>query len=169
MVPCSSSARGATPVRLYVVRHAHAGERSAWDGHDDERPLTRKGRRQAAAISDALAHAGISRLVSSPTVRCIQTFEPLAARLGLAVELDGRLSEGTPAVTALALADELHGEPRAAAVCSHGDIVPELLRIWRATTVRFTGPLVWPKGSTWVISWAGDRWTTARYIPPPRA
>ncbi len=154
-------------MRLYVVRHTHAGSRSSWDGPDETRPLTTKGRRQAAVIADALAAAGVSRLVSSPYRRCTQTFDPLADHLGLPVEDDVRLAEGAEGVDALALADEVRKEHDAAALCSHGDVIPAMLRVLKATTTRFKDPLIWPKGSTWVVTWDGDRWNKARYIPPP--
>jgi 8-oxo-(d)GTP phosphatase len=154
-------------MRLYVVRHGHAGSRSQWDGHDESRPLTTKGRRQAEAIADALAPVAPGRLVSSPHRRCTQTLDPLAVRTGLPVEPDPRLAEGSDGVDALALADELCKEHDAAVVCSHGDVIPEMLRILKATTARFKDPFVWPKGSTWVVTWNGERWTKARYIPPP--
>jgi 8-oxo-dGTP diphosphatase len=80
---------------------------------------------------------------------------------------DPRLAEGATGEHALALADELRKEHDAAVVCSHGDVVPALLRILKATTARFKDPLVWPKGSTWVVTHDGDRWTKARYIAPP--
>jgi 8-oxo-dGTP diphosphatase len=154
-------------MRLYVVRHAHAGSRSSWDGPDEERPLTPKGRRQAAGITDALAGAGVTRLVSSPFRRCTQTLEPFAQRLGLAIEVDDRLAEGAGGLDALALADELAREHDAAVVCTHGDVIPELLRTLNATTTRFKDPFIWPKGSTWVISGDGGVWTRARYMAPP--
>lgn len=154
-------------MRLYVVRHAHAGSRSAWDGPDESRPLTTKGHRQAAAIADALEATGATRLVTSPYRRCVQSLEPLAARLDVAIEHDGRLAEGASGADALALADELAKEPEAAVACSHGDVVPELLRILHATTTRFKDPFVWPKASTWVVTWDGEQWARARYLPPP--
>lgn len=154
-------------MRLYVVRHAHAGSRSSWDGPDESRPLTTKGHKQSAAVADMLAASGASRLISSPYRRCVQSLEPLALRLGLVVEEDLRLAEGADGVDALALADELRKEREAAVVCSHGDVIPEMLRILKATTARFKDPFVWPKGSTWVVTWDGEAWTKARYIPPP--
>jgi 8-oxo-dGTP diphosphatase len=154
-------------MRLYVVRHGHAGGRSGWDGPDEGRPLTHKGRRQALAIADALAASGLGRLVSSPYRRCTQTLEPLADRLGLTVDGDMRLAEGADGVEALTLADELCKEHDAAVVCSHGDVIPDMLRILKATTARFKDPFIWPKGSTWVVTWDGDRWADARYIAPP--
>jgi phosphohistidine phosphatase SixA len=154
-------------VRLYVVRHAHAGSRSAWEGPDEARPLTNKGHRQSDAIAAELAAAGISRLVSSPYRRCVDTLEPLARHLELAVESDDRLAEGADGVAALELADELAKEPEAAAVCSHGDVIPELLRILKATTTRIKDPFIWPKASTWAVTWDGACWSKARYIAPP--
>ncbi|HEX6418748.1 MAG TPA: phosphoglycerate mutase family protein [Acidimicrobiales bacterium] len=154
-------------MRLYVVRHGHAGSRSAWDGPDHRRPLSPKGRRQAKAIADALAPAGVGRLVSSPHRRCVQTLEPLAQRLGLPVEDDPRLAEGAGGADALALADEVRDGYEAVAVCSHGDVIPDMLRILNATTARFKDPFVWPKGSTWVLIWNGERWSKARYMAPP--
>jgi phosphohistidine phosphatase SixA len=154
-------------MRLYVVRHAHAGSRSSWDGPDETRPLTNRGRHESDAIADGLRSAGVTRLVSSPYRRCTQTLDPLAARLGLAVESDARLAEGAGGDEALTLADELRKEPEAAVVCSHGDVIPELLRILKATTARFRDPFIWPKASTWVVTWDGGRWSKARYIAPP--
>jgi 8-oxo-dGTP diphosphatase len=154
-------------MRLYVVRHAHAGSRSHWDGPDHARPLTTKGQRQSAAIADTLAATGAGRLVSSPTRRCVQTLEPLAERLGLAIDEDRRLAEGASGAEALALADERRGEHEAAVVCSHGDVIPDMLRVLKATTTRFSDPFVWPKASIWVVTWDRGRWSRARYIPPP--
>lgn len=156
-------------MRLYVVRHAHAGSRSAWEGPDEARPLTKKGLRQSDAIAAELRSAGVSRLVSSPYRRCIQTLEPLAFHLDLPVEPDERLAEGAGGVAALELADELAKEPEAAAVCSHGDVIPELLRILKATTARIKDPFIWPKASTWAVTWDGECWSKARYIAPPEA
>ncbi len=156
-----------SPVRLYVVRHAHAGHRVQWDGSDLTRPLTRKGWRQSEAIADMLEAVGVDRLVSSPYTRCVQTFEPLAARLDVPVEADERLTEGASGEAALELADDLRKQHATAAICSHGDIIPEMLRVLKATTTRFKEPLVWPKGSTWVLTWDTDRWSQARYIAPP--
>ena len=154
-------------MRLYVVRHADAGGRSSWDGPDETRPLTNRGRHQADAIAEDLRSAGVTRLVSSPYRRCTQTLVPLAAHLGVAVESDERLAEGAGGDDALALADELRKESEAAVVCSHGDVIPELLRILKATTARFRDPFIWPKASTWVVTWDGDCWSKARYIAPP--
>lgn len=48
---------------------------------------------QAKRLPDALARFPISRLVSSPQVRSIQTAQPVADALGLSVDVDQRLAE----------------------------------------------------------------------------
>ena len=79
---------------IFVVRHAKAGSRHEWDGDDDtERPLTKPGRRQAAALAARLAGEQVTGLWSSPYVRCVQTIEPLAEVLGLDIVTDPRLAE----------------------------------------------------------------------------
>jgi len=103
-----------------LLRHASAGDRSTWGGDDRLRPLDEGGYAQALALADALAERGIARVVSSPYVRCVETVEPLAAALGLAVELDERLAEGEGGAGALALLAELAG---AGVACTHGDVV----------------------------------------------
>jgi 8-oxo-dGTP diphosphatase len=153
-------------MRLYVIRHGHAGSKAAWEGPDGARPLSRRGHKQASGIAEHLAGVGLSRLVSSPSLRCVQTLEPLADQLGLRIDADDRLLEGADADRALLLADELGKERMAAAICSHGDVIPDMLRILKGGTTRFKDPFIWPKGSIWVLTRDGARWSKARYIPP---
>jgi len=105
-----------------LLRHASAGDRDAWVGDDRLRPLDERGRRQALALHE-LADRGIRRIASSPYVRCIETVEPLAATLGLEVEIDARLAEGADPDDALAFLSELDG----GVACTHGDVVEALL------------------------------------------
>ncbi|MDP1819211.1 MAG: phosphoglycerate mutase family protein [Acidimicrobiales bacterium] len=151
--------------RLYVVRHADAGSRSAWDGPDALRPLSPRGRRQAGGLAAQLADAGVSRLVSSPFTRCVETLLPLGQRLGLEVEVDERLGENQGALGALALADELAKER--AAICSHGDVIPDLLDELLRQGIKLADELRWQKASTWVLSRDGGRLAKGRYVPPP--
>ena len=79
---------------LYLVRHAHAGRRSAWKGNDAERPLSDRGRAQAAGILD-LIPVRVTAVLSSPAVRCVQTVEAVAERAGLPLQLEAGLFEGS--------------------------------------------------------------------------
>jgi 8-oxo-(d)GTP phosphatase len=104
-----------------LVRHASAGDRHDWAGDDRLRPLDDKGRRQAEEIAAVLDSGDVRRVVSSPYVRCVQTVEPLAAELGLEVELDDRLAEGAGAAARPLLDEE------GVVLCTHGDVLHELL------------------------------------------
>lgn len=106
-------------VTVYLIRHAKAESRSAWKQPDHLRPLTKRGRKQSEAIADDLADAGIVEVRTSPAVRCVQTIEPLCARLGIEPVVDGALMEGTSI--------ELPERPRTYAYCAHGDNIPALL------------------------------------------
>jgi len=150
---------------LYVVRHAHAGTRGEWDGPDEERPLSERGRRQARALVETLAEAGVTRLVSSPYRRCIQTLEPLAEVSGLAVVVDDRLAEGTGFAPAMDLAEELSSEP--AVLCSHGDVIPDLLEALVRRGLELQDPARWPKASTWVLTRDEHGFVKGRFLPPP--
>ena len=78
------------------MRHARAGDRGQWTGDDRVRPLDKKGRRQADALVAPLAGYPLTRLVSSPYVRCVETLAPLAARLKIPVEHADAIAEGPP-------------------------------------------------------------------------
>ena len=150
--------------RLYVVRHAHAGARGP-DAADRHRPLSERGHKQAAALREQLAAAGITRLVSSPFRRCIDTLAPLAGMTGVEVEEDPRLEEARGAAGALEVAAELRGVT--AAICSHGDVIPDLLDELVRSGVRFSDDLRWPKASTWILTRSNGGFSKARYVPPP--
>jgi phosphohistidine phosphatase SixA len=90
-------------------------------GDDRLRPLDARGRRQAAELVDLVRPLGVRRLLSSPYVRCVETVEPLAAALGLPVEADDRLAEGS----GRAALELLHED--GVVLCTHGDVVDELL------------------------------------------
>jgi 8-oxo-dGTP diphosphatase len=70
----------------YLVRHAHAGDKHTWTGPDPLRPLSEPGRREAHGLLTQLRDYPITRILSSPAVRCLQTVEPLAQRRGLPIE-----------------------------------------------------------------------------------
>jgi phosphohistidine phosphatase SixA len=109
-------------VSVVLLRHASAGDRAAWRGDDCLRPLDPRGRRQAAKLIGPLLELGVTRVLSSPYVRCVQSVEPLAEALGVEVELDDSLAEGAGRA-----ALELLRSVENAVACTHGDIVEEVL------------------------------------------
>jgi broad specificity phosphatase PhoE len=80
----------------YMTRH---GESEANVGgffarHSDDPNLTEKGRVQAHGASEVLARNGITKIVSSPLSRAIQTADIISDTLdGLEVQIDDRLAE----------------------------------------------------------------------------
>ena len=152
--------------RVLLVRHAHAGDRAAWRGPDDLRPLSERGRAQAVALVALLAPYELEAVLSSPSLRCVQTVEPLAAARGLPIREADELLEGSGArETARWLARQ--AEQGSLAACTHGDIVPGVLDAARADGARVPDELRWAKGSTWVLTLADGRWRDAEYLPPP--
>ena len=151
---------------IFVLRHAKAGSRHDWDGGDDERPLSRNGWRQAEALATRLASEAVSGLWSSPSVRCVQTVEPIGRALDLEIHIEPRLAEGTDVEGSLALLAEV---PDGAVLCSHGDVIPELLDGLARRGTRIVGEPDWRKGSLWILDTPGDDGTvaTARAEPPP--
>ena len=61
--------------------------------------------------------------------------------------------------------DEMHRKGDTV-LCTHGDIVPEVLRRIARDGVDHPKELRWAKGSTWILETDGDHFTKARYVPP---
>jgi 8-oxo-dGTP diphosphatase len=151
--------------RLYLLRHAKAGERRLWDGADIERPLSAKGWKQAELLAKQLAKLDVSTLHSSPYIRCVQTLEPLAARLQRSIAIDPRLAEEQPFEPVLAMLAEL---PAGAVMSSHGDVIPATLAALERRGTRIATPPDWRKGSVWVLKRNEDGGIVeAAAWPPP--
>ncbi len=157
---------------LLLVRHAEALSRGDWSGPDELRPLSPKGRRQATGLVHVLGDRfPIGRLVSSPSLRCIETLSPLASILGVSLEVSGALAEGTDPEDAVRLARTAATPPGAddaLVLCTHGDLIPQVLEVLEeADGVELGRSPRCQKGSTWVFEGKRGGFTTATYIPPP--
>lgn len=152
-------------VSLLVVRHAHAGQRSGWSGDDRLRPLSEKGTKQALALADSLSVHRPGRILSSPAVRCMATMEPLADQLGVVVEADERLAEGAGTSEVVAVLREIGQDP--AALCSHGDVVPQILRHLVDEGMTPAQGMRWAKASTWLVGRTEHGWGTGTYLSAP--
>jgi 8-oxo-dGTP diphosphatase len=152
---------------VFLVRHSDAKSRANWPHADDTRPLTRKGQHQAEGLVDVLRDRPIRRILSSPAVRCLETVVPLANKLGLEVEETEDLLEGADTSAAYDLLCRSARETGDTVACTHGDLVPELLRLAGRDGLSVEDTPRWPKGSTWAIEGDGQQFTRARYLPPP--
>ncbi|HVA88148.1 MAG TPA: histidine phosphatase family protein [Candidatus Saccharimonadales bacterium] len=117
-----------TATSLYLLRHAHAGDPARWEGPDDRRPLSGRGRRQAEAIAEHLAglSPGIEVIVSSPKLRAVQTAEFVARALGLPINVDDRLAAGLSIGAAEQVLASV-GDPDAAVLVGHDPDFSELV------------------------------------------
>jgi 8-oxo-dGTP diphosphatase len=150
---------------IYVVRHAKAGDRAEWEGDDRLRPLNKAGRRQAEELAAWLKKEPIDTIVSSAYVRCLQTLEPLADQRELTIAPRKDLEEGAGGASVLRLVQEFKG--RNVVLCTHGDVVEELLELLIAEgLVSRTGAKL-EKGSTWILDEKSGRVTAATYQPAP--
>ncbi len=151
---------------LYLIRHADAGSRDPYSSSDHLRGLSEDGLRQAARIADRLGDSGVSRIISSPYPRCVQTVAPLAERLGLSVEFHRALAEGAFGPDAAELLWELADVE--AVLCSHGDVIPDVIDLLVDTGTFIDGRCGSAKGSIWTITSDGESLLTASYAKTPR-
>jgi 8-oxo-dGTP diphosphatase len=150
---------------IYLVRHAKAGLRSAWSGPDEERPLTRRGRKQARRLVDRFQALDLERIVSSPYVRCVETVEPLAAARGLRIETATELAEGQEVDRLVGWMGALDERP--IALCGHGTEIRALIQHLEGSGTSIEGERGIGKGSVWVLERKRGRFVSARYLPPP--
>ena len=146
---------------VLLVRHAVAEARHRWAGDDDDRPLTDRGRAQAEALVEQLRPLRPTDVSSSPSLRCVETVAPLAAAAGVALRRAEALAEGNGEAAA-DLVQSLLRAPGTAVLCTHGDVIPEVLD---ALGVDLGGRC--KKGSTWVLDAGDDGHARGRYLPPP--
>ncbi|WP_307039236.1 NUDIX hydrolase [Agromyces ramosus] len=116
---------------LVLVRHGKAVGRSGWKGPDAARPLTERGVTQAAALVDTITAWSPRRIVSSPAVRCVTTVAPLGAATGIQVKRDDGISQdaweaGHDEVRRVVGKRVRSG--KSAVLCSHGPVLPEIMR-----------------------------------------
>ena len=149
---------------VLLIRHAQAGSRREWIGDDRERPLSPKGRRQASELVPTLEPFAPQRILSSPYLRCVDTVSPLADRLGLQVESIEGLAEGH-GPEALQMIRGFSDEK--VALCTHGDVIPDVLVTLADEDRLDLGPSPrQAKGSVWVLETRKGRFKKATYIPP---
>jgi phosphohistidine phosphatase len=150
---------------LHLLRHAHAGDPMEWEGPDELRPLTRKGRRQAERLGAFLEAHGQRPdvIVSSPKVRALQTAEIVAAAIGMTVRVDDRLAGGLDEEVLATLLLELGA--REPMLVGHD---PDLSEV-AASLVGADG-LALRKGALATIALDGDPTSgsgTLRWLVPP--
>jgi 8-oxo-dGTP diphosphatase len=127
-------ARDTSP--LILLRHATSEKRVEWADRyskaippDSFRPLTTEGIMQSHLIADLLSAFGITKIISSDSIRCIATVSPYAASKELSLEAYQNLSELGWAVNnkpGLKLVKKLAKQNEPIVVCGHRPALPAL-------------------------------------------
>jgi phosphohistidine phosphatase SixA len=129
------------------------------------RPLTQVGLAQSKIIAERLLTHQPSVLLSSPYVRCVQTLEPLAEISGLEIVIDERLTEESPLKKSLAVLEDV---PDNAVLCSHGDVIPDLVNGLIRRGMEVDASMRSPrKGSIIVLHHVNKLFTHAEYWDRP--
>ncbi len=135
---------------IIALRHAKAAPPYQFPGPDAERPLTERGLGEARSIVPGLLSFAPQKIVSSTALRCRQTVQPLAKALALGVKTTDAISQdafeyGESDIRSVVGRRIAKGVT--AVLCSHGPVLPEIVReVARATG---TAPAV-------TVSRAGD-------------
>ena len=151
---------------VFVVRHAKAKNRAEWTEPDELRPLTKRGRREAAALAERLRAERPARLLSSPYRRCVETLVELASELDLSIETTELLAEGADGARVLELAVSL-GRAETAVCCTHGDVLFDLMRDVAASGVTLDGPADAPVAAMWALDVVDGTVVGARFLARP--
>ena len=115
---------------LQFLRHAHAGDPEKWTGADAERPLSDKGRHQAARLGRLLASLDDQPdvFITSPKVRAVETAQGVATAMGGKVRTveDSRLASTLDLATIDAIVRDA-GDPDRPCLVGHDPDFSELL------------------------------------------
>ncbi|MEE3354002.1 MAG: phosphoglycerate mutase family protein [Actinomycetota bacterium] len=155
---------------ILLVRHGSAGDPYHWSGDDADRPLDASGRDQADRLPDAvgpvLSGRPLAAIRSSRALRCIQTVSPLATRHGLAASTDPALFEGGSSPTTelvRRLAARREADRQVVVLCSHSDVIPEVVRDVVADGAGLTGGRGCAYASVWELTVTDGVVTHAHY------
>jgi len=147
------------------VRHAKAGKRSEWDGPDTLRPLSDKGWEQSQAIAEKLIELKPSALISSPAVRCMQTLEPLSKATKIEIFADKRLFEHGDVAKMIELLEDAKDST---VISSHGDMIPEVIKILQRRGMEIGSKPDWRKATVWVLNRTKNGFKSAFVMAPPQ-
>lgn len=106
---------------VYLLRHADAGDSATWVGDDADRPLSKKGRRQARRLGRHLDDLGVKVdiLLTSPLIRAADTARLVGKQIGVKPSEDQRLAGGFDAAGFRELVRDLDGPAPAVMLVGH--------------------------------------------------
>ena len=116
-------------IPLILLRHAKAEPKDEWPDDDAGRPLSPKGREDAAAVAGLLAcFAPRAEVFTSPTVRCIETVRPYSELTGVRVRpVAGLQISATDSADSHTLLESVLAAETPAILCAHRENLPALI------------------------------------------
>jgi len=154
-------------LKLYLIRHGHAGDPDRWEGHDDSRPLSERGRRDLRRTAAVLARRETIDIVcTSPLVRAVQTAEIVAQALEIdEVEVLEELRPDVPVQAVLDRAAQFDGKRMG--LVGHD---PQMTGLVAALSGQSPDKLRFPKGAVvrFDVSDLARRQAQARWWLAPR-
>ncbi|MFV8310596.1 NUDIX hydrolase [Mycobacteroides chelonae] len=155
---------------LIIVRHGKAGRKERYSGDDTLRPLDKKGRAQAEALTSQLLAFGASAIHAADRLRCRQTVEPLAEELNTVIYSEPALSEEAywaDRKRAHRRILEIAGSDGIRVVCTQGRVIPDLIQWWADRDGVRPDKSRNRKGSMWVLSMHGQKLLAADHLDSP--
>lgn len=155
---------------LIIVRHGKAGRKERYSGDDTLRPLDKKGRAQAEALTSQLLAFGASAIHAADRLRCRQTVEPLAEELNTVIYSEPALSEEAywaDRKRAHRRILEIAGSDGVQVVCTQGRVIPDLIDWWAERDGVRPDKSRNRKGSMWVLSIHGQKLLAADHLDSP--
>nr|WP_211714758.1 NUDIX hydrolase [Nocardiopsis sp. MG754419] len=147
---------------IVLLRHLSAGEKRSWNDSDLLRPLDETGRADALALPRVLGAYGRPRVVTSAAARCTESLLPYTVEQDVQMRTEraftvGREGRGYEVGEAREAFARLLDESLPTVVCTHGELVPELMT---EALTRLGAPLSQQrglrKGSFWVLHVSAD-------------
>jgi len=156
--------------RILLVRHGRAGKKADWRASDELRPLDRYGRDQAQWLVGPLTAMSPGRILSSPYLRCRQSVEPLAEKLGLLLELSHELvPESGGRCCELINRLSRASSSEVCVVCTHGETLGFVLgRLVAEGGVRLVRSPPGAKACIWTLSFVHGELASVGYQAPPQ-
>lgn len=112
-----------------------------------------------------LAQHDIGWVMSSPALRCVETVSPLATACEIDIEESHDLYEGSDVERSWALLEIAAKRDDDVVLCSHGDVIPELVRRAQHRGMNVPGKAGCSKGSIWSLDWVDDHFVHGEYTP----
>jgi 8-oxo-dGTP diphosphatase len=120
-----ASASGKKTRALVVLRHGQSRARKSWKRDDRRRPLVADGHAQARAVIPLLSAYGVTRIVSSSSLRCVDTVLPYSEHSGRPlVAADALSEEDATGRSVCTFVEDIVGSGEDSVICTHRPVLP---------------------------------------------